>query len=160
MVANHRTGCSCGCSPWFCSLFEGLNQNKKLIPGASGEKLFISIFLLYSMFETILGIVLAASIFTFSYIAINLDKKQHGALSIMFIILSLFMVMIGLNLASDTAKVMDMNVTMSNNILNQAYTPMNYVVVIVAFYFIIFFIGNTLEIMAQKKEDKEKKGDY
>lgn len=112
------------------------------------------------MFETILGLIMASAIFTFSYIAVHLDKEKNGALSIFFIILTLFMVLIGLNLSSQTATIMDANVTMSKNILTQAYTPMVYVVVLVTSYFIIFFVNNILMQLVKGKADREKKGDY
>ena len=112
------------------------------------------------MFEVILGLVLAAAIFTFSFIAVNLDKEKNGMLSIFFIVLTLLMVLIGLNLSADTAKTMDLNITMSNNILNQAYTPMVYVLILVISYFLIFFLDSVMKMLAKGKEAKQKSGDY
>lgn len=101
--------------------------------------------------EVVAAVAIGSMIFTFAYLAVNIDKK-HGALQFFFIMFSMFSMVWGQAFLIESYNVDVPTESTLISILNSFYSILIWVPVIVAFYFIIVFIWN---IFAKKKAGQD-----
>jgi hypothetical protein len=108
--------------------------------------------------EIAITLVIGLIMLVFAYLSVKIDKN-HTALQILFLAISLFMSITGIAICIDLGNTYTQPTIVA--ILNGAYTVMIWATLLVLAYLLLMFIYNLyLKLLAKKKKDNDTVGEY